>query len=109
MLAHGLFGRIQQRQDLLGHGQQLARGRREGHVLGVALEQLHPEPGFQLADGAAQRRLGHVQLLGRLAEVQASGDGDKDLQRMAVEFSHVFSLYQKGITFLDIPPVRGAG
>lgn len=46
----------------------------------VALEQLHAQAVFQPAYGLGQRRLRHVQLLGRLPVVERAGQGDEVTQ-----------------------------
>jgi hypothetical protein len=53
-------------------------------VARAALEQLDAELALECPDSLAERRLRHVQALGRPAEVQLLGDGD-EVRQMAQE------------------------
>lgn len=63
----------------------VARGR-EGHRLGIALEELRAEFGFHLLDGAAERRLRDRQPRGGPMEMQLFRQDDEVLQLSHLHF-----------------------
>ena len=69
-MVQGQFGTFQGRLACLGQRRAPA----------VALEQLHAQAVFQPTYGLGQRRLRHVQLLGRLPVVERAGQGDEVTQ-----------------------------
>ncbi len=64
-------------EDRARLGQQHASGLGEHDLPAGALQQRDTEVSFEPGDGARQGRLGYLQTLGGLAEVQFLGDGDE--------------------------------
>jgi NAD(P)-dependent dehydrogenase (short-subunit alcohol dehydrogenase family) len=64
-------------EDRAPLGQQHGSGLGERDLAAGALQQRDPKLSFEPGDGAGQGRLGYLQTLGGLAEVQFLGDGDE--------------------------------
>ena len=79
--APGLARRVLDRvEDLPRPDQERLAGRGQLDLALVAQQQRRADLLLELADLLAQRRLGHVQALGRAAEVQLLGDDDEVAQ-----------------------------
>jgi hypothetical protein len=91
-------------------GQQLARAlerdctsRCQPDAGGVAHQQLHAESRFQLANLAAQRRLGNEQALGRAAKIEFLGHRHEITQLAQIELlAHMKKVSRKTV----IPRLR---
>ena len=70
-------GALDEREQPVGLVEEGAPGLGQRDPAVVALEQGHPDRALELLDLPAQRRLRHVEPLGRAAEVQLLGDGDE--------------------------------
>ena len=76
-LARRVLDRV---EDLARAHEERRAGRGQLDLALVAQQQLRADLLLERADLLAQRRLGHVQALGRAAEVQLLGDGDEVAQ-----------------------------
>src|SRR5208282_2932050 len=104
------FGRTMRcRHDAIGLNEGAARlfqhdAARVGKLDAAAraLEQLHPEFVFELADLLAERRLRHMQALRGAAEVQLFSDGDEvaevsqfHMQRILIHLKLILDTYMR--------------
>jgi hypothetical protein len=84
--ARGQGRALGQAQDAAGLQQEGAAGGGQPHRAAGAVQQGHAEDALQQLDLPAQRRLGHVQPLGRAPEVELLGRGHEAAQ--LAEFEH---------------------
>ena len=73
----GLGGALGELKDASCVGEEGDPGGGERDRPRGAVDELYAELAFELLDLPAQRRLGHMEPLGRAAEVQFFGDGDE--------------------------------
>lgn len=78
-------GLVGERQHSAGVPQQLLADGSQLDTAGRAREQLVAHVSLQRLDLSAQRRLGHVELLGSTPEMELSGDGDERSELGEVE------------------------
>ncbi len=88
-LAHHDAQLIHPRQNMHGMFVEQPSGLGQPQGPGVAVEQLDADLVLELADLAAQRRLGDVEDLGRAGEVPLIGDGD-EVAKVAQFHNHTY-------------------